>query len=77
MFGENAAPDVNRARRSLCAWLSVPDNETASPREDWQFRTQFSGYHAEYPELVDTEGLDWPCRHVRDVCSFVEAKGQA
>ena len=73
MFGESTEPDIDRARRALCAWCSVPDSKKASPRKDWQFRTSFSDYHDEFPELVDTNGLGWFCRHVRNVCAFVEA----
>ena len=58
MFGESTEPD---------------DSKKASPKEDWQFRTSFSDYHDEFPELVDTTGLGWFCRHVRNVCAFVEA----
>lgn len=73
MYRDDSAPDVERARRALCAWCSVPDSKKASPREDWQFHTQFSDLRKEFPELVDAEGLGWLCRHVRNICAFVEA----
>ena len=73
MYGADAEPDVERARRALCVWCSVPDSEKASPREDWQFQTSFINLHGEFPELVDAQGLGWLCRHVRNTCAFVEA----
>ena len=73
MYRDDTVPDVERARRALCAWCSVPDSKKTSPREDWQFHTQYSNLHKEFPELVDAEGLGWLFRHVRNICTFVEA----
>ena len=38
MFDEET-PDIDRARRALCAWCSIPEEETAGPKEDWQYKT--------------------------------------
>ena len=67
---DSGEPDIERARRALCAWCSVPDNEKASPRKDWQFDTAFPELHDEFPALVDADGLGWICRHVRSLCAF-------
>lgn len=66
-------PDVDRARRALCAWCSVPDSKKASPREDWQYRTDFRDLQNEFPELVDGNGCGWFCRHIHGICDFVKA----
>ena len=34
---KNGAPDVDYARRALCAWCSIPDKKTAAPKEEWHF----------------------------------------
>jgi len=71
---DGGEPDVERARRALCAWCSVPDKKrTASPtKEDWQFETEFSALHEEFPKLVDTNGIGWLVRHVRRMCAFAK-----
>ena len=51
-------PDIERAARALRAWCSVPDSKKASPKEDWQYQTQFSDLHGEFPELVDEHGIE-------------------
>ena len=42
LFDGGGEPQIDRARRALCAWCSVPDSKKASPKEDWQFHTEFS-----------------------------------
>ena len=64
-------PDIDRARRALYAWCSVPDSKKASPREGWQYRTDFGDLHSEFPELVDENGGGWFYRHIHGVCDFV------
>lgn len=32
---------VDIARRALCAWCSVPERKNATPKEEWQFKTDF------------------------------------
>ena len=70
MHRENTEPDIDRARRALCAWCSVPYSKKASPQKDWQFSTVFSDLHGEFPELVDKNGVGWLVRHVRNLCAF-------
>ena len=72
MHRENTEPDIDRARRALCAWCSVPDSKKASPQKDWQFSTVFSDLHKEFPELVDENGAGWLARHVRNLCAFAK-----
>ena len=67
----NGAPDVDYARRALCAWCSIPDKKTAAPKEEWQFRTDFSDLHGEFPELVDTKGQGWFYIHVHKIERFI------
>ena len=67
----NGAPDVNFARRALCAWCSIPDKKHAAPKEEWQFGTDFSDLHEEFPELVDKTGKGWFYRHVHKVEKFI------
>lgn len=57
------------ARRALCAWCSVPDSEKST--QDWQFRTDFSELHTEFPELVTADGTGWYLRHVLNVADFM------
>ena len=67
----NGTPDIDYARRALCAWCSIPDKKTAAPKEEWQFRTDFSDLHGEFPELVDTKGQGWFYRHVHKIEKFI------
>ena len=64
-------PDINRARNALCAWCSIPNSKNATPKEEWQNRTDFRRLHAEFPELVDENGTGWFYRHVHGVAKFV------
>ena len=64
--------DIDRALRALCAWCSIPEKGTAGPKEDWQYGTEFSVYHGEFPELVGPDGVGWLCRHVRRLCAFAK-----
>lgn len=61
--------DVERARRALCAWCSIPFKKEAA----WQFDTCFPELHDEFPELVDEAGNGWLVRHVRYIVEFVSA----
>ena len=62
-------PDVEYARRALCAWCSIP----AEKEEEWQFNTCFPELHEEFPELVDEQGNGWLVRHVRNLIAFVRS----
>lgn len=66
-------PDVDLAKRALCAWCSLPQKKKASPREDWQYQTCFPELHEAFPELVDGKGRGWLFRHVKGICAFVKA----
>lgn len=68
---KNEVVDVDYARHAICAWCSVPDSKKASPKEDWQFKTDFSEYRSEFPELVDENCVGWFCNHVHSVSDFV------
>ena len=67
----NGTPDIDYARRALCAWCSIPDKKTAAPKEEWQFMTDFSVQHGEFPELVDAKGQGWFYRHVHKIERFI------
>ena len=64
-------PDMDQARNALCAWCSIPDSKNATPKEEWQNRTDFRGLHEEFPDLVDENGEGWFYRHVHSVARFV------
>lgn len=59
------------ARRALCAWCSVPDGGKST--QGWQFRTDFSELHTEFPELVTGDGTGWFLRHVLNIADFMRA----
>ena len=63
--------NMDYARRALCAWCSIPDSKKATPREAWQFDSNFSGLHEEFPELVDEHGGGWFYRHIHIFVDFV------
>ena len=65
--------NMDYAHRALCAWCSIPDKKKATPREAWQFDSNFSGLHDEFPELVDKQGRGWFYRHVHNIADFVFA----
>lgn len=62
---------IDYAKRGLCAWCSVPDSKKATPREAWQFGSNFRDLHSEFPSLVDENGSGWFHRHVHQVVDFV------
>ena len=68
---QNGVPDVNRAKRALRAWSSIPESKKATPKEEWQYRTDFRELHEEFPELVDRNGKGWFCRHAHGVEKFI------
>jgi hypothetical protein len=76
-FKNGTELQIEFARRALCAWCSVPDSKKfqqflrGDPKADWQYKTDFSEYHNEFPELVDVDGCGWFYRHVHHVNSFV------
>ena len=70
MFGTDE-PDVDRARRALCAWCSLPETKKAAPKAAWQYMTSFGDLAEEFPALVDAEGRGWFYRHVHGMIDFV------
>ncbi len=43
----------------------------ATPREAWQFGSDFGKLHGEFPSLVEKNGSGWFHRHVHRVAAFV------
>lgn len=64
-------PDVDRAKRALLAWSSIPESKKATPKKKWQYRTDFREQHGEFPELVDKNGKGWFYRHAHGVEKFI------
>lgn len=71
MFKDGAEPQIDTARRALQAWCSIPNSKKASPKADWQYKTNFKDLYNEFPELVDADGCGWFCRHAHNVITFV------
>ena len=67
---QSEEPDINRAKRALLAWSSIPESKKATPKEEWQYRTDFRELHGEFPELVDKNGRGWFYRHAHGVEKF-------
>ena len=68
---QSGEPDVDQAKRALLAWSSIPESKKATPKEEWQYRTDFRELHGEFPELVDKNGKGWLCRHAHGVEKFI------
>ena len=62
---------IDHARRALCAWCSVPEDGKRVQDKEWQFQTDFSELHPEFPELVDADGTGWFLRHVLRAADFM------
>lgn len=65
---ESETPDVDRAKRALQTWCSLPTDK----KDDWKANTNFCKLHDSFPELVDTNGCGWFYRHVHNTCDFVK-----
>lgn len=63
-------PDFEKAKAALCAWCSIPDEENATPKENWQFITDYRYLQEQFPELVDKNGCGWFCNHVHNIIDF-------
>ena len=61
------------ARRALCAWCSIPDRKNATPKAEWQLKTDFRELRDAFPELVDADGCGWYIRHLHDIANFINA----
>lgn len=59
---------IDYTRQGLCAWCSVPERVGTKP--EWQYRTEFSSLHGEFPALVDEDGRGWFCRHFHTAMAF-------
>jgi len=67
---QNGEPNIDRARKALLAWCSIPESKKATPKEEWQYGTDFRELHEEFPELVDAKGRGWLYRHAHGVVNF-------
>ena len=64
-------PDLDRAGKALCAWCSIPESKKATPKEEWQYKTDFRELYEEFPELVDKNGKGWLHHHAHGVEKFI------
>ena len=60
-----------RAAHSLHGAV-FPTAKKATPKEEWQYRTDFREYSGEFPALVDENGGGWFYRHVHGIIDFVK-----
>lgn len=70
---ESETPDIDRAKRALQAWCSLPTEK----KDDWKANTNFSEFYAEFPDLVDKEGRGWFYRHVHNICDYVKSNSDS
>lgn len=68
--GGDLYDNVETARKALCAWCSIPDNN--APQWDGEFTTCFPELHGEFPELVDENGCGWYIRHIGAISNLAE-----
>ena len=71
MWEDIQNPNIDKAKEALCAWCSIPDKKKATPKEEWQFDTDFSYLNETFPGLVDKNGKGWFYRHAHSVIKFV------
>ena len=64
---ETETPNIDRAKRALQAWCSLPTEK----KDNWKANTNFKNMHFEFPELVDEKGRGWFYRHIHNICDFV------
>lgn len=64
--------NVDRARRALCAWVSIPDDGDDLKGWEGKFTTCFPELHEEFPDLVDAQGNGRYIRHIRSVATYVQ-----
>lgn len=72
---ETEQPDIERARRALSAWCSLPEKKgkTEKKSDEWQkAQVSFGSLHDEFPRLVTKTGSGWYYRHIRNIVRFVE-----
>lgn len=70
---QSEEPQIDLARRALCAWCSIPDTKKAPPKKEGQSRTDYRELLDEFPELVDENGGGLFYRHVHAVIGFVQS----
>ena len=68
---ETETPDVDHARRALCAWCSLPESVKPKEKKTGQDKTCFAELHSEFPELVNEDGAGWFYNHVHNVIEVV------
>ncbi len=71
ILDENPKDRIDLTHQALLAWCSIPDSKKATPKEEWQYRTDFREYSGEFPSLVDENGGGWFYRHVHVIIDFV------
>ena len=71
MWEDIQNPNIDKAKEALCAWCSIPDKKKATPKDEWQFDTDFSYLNDAFPGLVDKSGKGWFYRHAHSVVRFV------
>ena len=70
---ETGKADMDRARKALLAWSSVPDKKRDLPKKEGQSETDFKCLHEQFPALVDSEGNGWFFTHIQNIRAFVKA----
>jgi len=70
---ESETLDIDRAKRALQAWCSLPTEK----KDDWKANTNFCELHTEFPDLVDEEGCGWFYRHVHNICDFFKSNSDS
>ncbi|MGN0998618.1 MAG: hypothetical protein ACI4PO_03600 [Faecousia sp.] len=68
--GGDPYDNVETARKALCAWCSIPDNNAL--QWDGEFTICFPELHGEFPELVDENGCGWYIRHIRTISNLAK-----
>ena len=76
--GSDGYDRIDYARTALLAWCSVSTGRKRAQKktpdqDDPGNQTNYSIYHAEFPNLVDEDGDGWLIRHVENIIRFVEA----
>ena len=75
--GSNPYEFTDYARRALCAWRSIPNKKNATPKAEWQFRTDFRELNNEFPEHVNENGCGWYIRHLHCIADFINSNRDA
>lgn len=57
---------IDYARKSLCAWCSIPGKNESEPF------TNFGELSDEFSELVNSKGEGWYYRHIKNIIKFVK-----